>query len=1427
MSCGFKHEGIIFKDRQELVDYVSTGKKPFSNIVMQNVKNSVIKKFLNMSNPKNGMSGIARTFPDFTDADINNINATVGSIDNIGAEYFNYLNGNSKFNNTLKSVFDRIGEYFVSMVNAAEVNNGQEGMERIPVSPQINELYQKIINESSTVREAANRSAESNRGGFFTDEADKWYIPEREVSEGGEITGQGADAGTGETNITQEGNVAQTGQQTGAGNRNQSAQSNSSGSVQDSPSNFQSQRDTIARGGAINGYPERVRIQTGDYVAWSDSLGRWTNIVKPTGNGRYGIVRPANAIEIKQANDMRKSMYYGPDYGVPIEPPTPPSEEVDVEERLNVPFDTFNSVTNFIREGMSDPDSQSVFEEIMDNLGIFFRGGYYFTKKGDKFFFPGKNTPEGRYALLNIKKPLYSGTTDYDQYKLNPSEAGYDAVIDKAKGTIEIVGADTIFEEEIPGYIASQYFKEKSEGSTEGLVPVMENFLRGQIGEAAVEYENQIQEEQVVPSEPVDTRNETLENMIFGYGDPRDNIDKAMKAGFIEMAPNVLFSMFRTQFEGSRISYDDLVDVMGTDMFPVMEDSMRSASGIENYAILPSRVNDPVSLFRTMGLPMGYAEFFRELYDAVPNGYERVRTALKMGFELFYPEKTGLGILNHMPITKEERYFLEEKYGDIDGKLQDIFLYELSLDEGKSFWFTRTMAAIPTILKKAKAKGFKLPAQYEGLYKLFREKNPVFDLGDVLTSPEGRFSVYNVDYSNLDNLQYQLRDLSNNSFVIVDSKAIDAFQKVNQFESESMNDALSKVSSALAQIQTSIEVRNPSDFRSPVTGEKAAEAYYDIFTNTINVSASDTEGMSLFHEAAHAAFLKGIRINKDNIISLHMQISAALANGTEQERNIHNLLNEIMGKYTVADAEGINMAMDELIAHEYMAQVVSILAAFKTDIQPQTQKNIIDRIIKWFRDIIGWNQRLDLNNIDDVISFVNGLAKKLRTGEEINFQQYKEYFNDEAIYQSGTLYNKSVGIGMLKPGKKYPVTDADKKLTFRTVYLTGEVDGNPFVQFEDSPTRYFSHNISVMPIKGFTDKFGIVMSQEAKSYEEPKPAIFDERAKRLVSADLVKRNQEGFIYTEGQVFKKFKEMGILGDMNFSEFLIFSDGVRSSLEPIAPQPKPEQPPVVPPVPEPKPVIPGQQSTLDSLIGRINNFDIDHDSIKRWMDNNEAPEYFTNLSELGDYMSGFSIENYTGEVPKNNQAYIKMQIGVGAQIADKILADLKAIYPGDTYVQKTIELLSSRTNSITGTAFIYAALERDLIGRKKEELDNHRKLTNLQKIVHERSQAHIRNVSKALNARKTAYTMVRGSIKPSDVQNIILPKEYVKSKKDMEDAMESGDINNVADESVVSAPTKQGPAKKKKTNVERWESKVRPMDFINEKLSDLKNLINKIC
>src|SRR5690606_39205369 len=139
-------------------------------------------------------------------------------------------------------------------------------------------------------------------------------------------------------------------------------------------------------------------------------------------------------------------------------------------------------------------------------------------------------------------------------------------------------------------------------------------------------------------------------------------------------------------------------------------------------------------------------------------------------------------------------------------------------------------------------------------------------------------------------------------------------------------------------------------------------------------------------------------------------------------------------------------------------------------------------------------------------------------------------------------------------------------------------------------------------------------------------------------------------------------------------------------------------------------------------------------------------------------GETIERKTGEAPKNDQTYIKFEIARGAKIAEGILADLKAIYPGDTYVQKTLELLESRTNSVVGTALMYAALERDLIARKYEELDNHRNLTKLQKIVHERSQANIRTVSVALNARKTAYMMLEGSVTPTDVENIVFPKEY---------------------------------------------------------------------
>src|SRR5690606_25906018 len=109
------------------------------------------------------------------------------------------------------------------------------------------------------------------------------------------------------------------------------------------------------------------------------------------------------------------------------------------------------------------------------------------------------------------------------------------------------------------------------------------------------------------------------------------------------------------------------------------------------------------------------------------------------------------------------------------------------------------------------------------------------------------------------------------------------------------------------------------------------------------------------------------------------------------------------------------------------AQLVSYMAEYKKDIRPETAKSIIDRIIQWFREKLGWKQPMSLNNIDDVVDFLNGIANKLRNGETINFQDYKTMFSDEKIINSGSLFSKTVGIGLLTPGSKYPVVGSDGK----------------------------------------------------------------------------------------------------------------------------------------------------------------------------------------------------------------------------------------------------------------------------------------------------------------------------------------------------------------------------------------------------------------
>ena len=117
--------------------------------------------------------------------------------------------------------------------------------------------------------------------------------------------------------------------------------------------------------------------------------------------------------------------------------------------------------------------------------------------------------------------------------------------------------------------------------------------------------------------------------------------------------------------------------------------------------------------------------------------------------------------------------------------------------------------------------------------------------------------------------------------------------------------------------------------------------------------------------------------------------------------------------------------------------------------------------------------------------------------------------------------------------------------------------------------------------------------------------------------------------------------------------------------------------------------------------------------------------------------------------------------------------------------------------------------------------------MQKIVHSRSQAYIRNVSKALNARRTAYQAVNGSIKPSDIESIVLPKEYIKKKDQIINAIENGDLNEISEEVVVSAPRTEKKNPRKKTSSEKWVNKIKDTTYIQDQLSYLKDLINKIC
>ena len=1456
MSCGYKYDGLVFSNRTELVEYFKTGKKPVSDITLQQMKTSVLKKMLKLNNPKIAVSGIIKMFPDFSDNEKRIITENFGNPENMGAIYYNYktkgtLNYDNK--NTILPLFNKVTEYLIDLRDTIPLYN-QPGTNPISVSEPLMQFLNTLQNENRGLQQDGRGQSGPNSAGLFENEASKWFVPGRqeestrtkEPTQGtNEVAGQNA----GIQNINAEAGIP-------------TQQRSSNGTDPESI-----KRDTIRNAGEINGHAARVRIATGDYVAWSDTAGDWTSIVANR-NGRWGVVRPANVKEIELAREQYSSLYFNEE-SITRDIVQQATQDVSLPEEpnLNVIPERFDLIQDFIIDMLFNDETNERINTILSNTDLMsFNGEYFFKDKmvssvnpftGEvlkTFELNGDIAFYDRRAVLDIKRPLHDSSVDADYFKQRAadlkidSDLGfmdmispqYDSFIDMKKNFIKVMDSGpVIYEEEIPYFISSMYFTQKASGGG-ALAETIDEMLRGQ-------YE--IEEEQPVsPDEEIILDQEKVNNLdylgsvLFDGKDTVETLTSMVNSGLLEIRPSVLYSTFYSEFRARNISYDDVVNIMGTQMFPIIPDDLMSASKIDEYDMLPDTVNDPMLLFKNMGFTNGYLDVLTFLYSMMPEGTPKVKTALKVGLELFFPEVEGIGILNHFPYTKEEMYAIKEKYGEkAEGRLHDIFMNELytSTEGGTNFYTLRMLDYLGRTLRFSKGNGIKLPVQYERVFSMFRDVNPLYENGTILAAPDGSiYDVDNVDYSDLKNLQYYLKSRNDGGIYLFDSSKIGEFSEKIDFPSEELEMAFKNAQAALSEIGTRFQVKAPVFFHS-YFGKRISNANYDPTLNLVSIASDSLSKMNLYEEAAHAAFLKGIRINKDNVMALHRQIISVLSNGTDFERDIAEIINEEVARYNVDDASNSKMPLDELRAHEFLAKLVAVLASYKKEISVPTQKTIIDRIIQWFRDKLGFKKRMSLDNIDDVINFINGLAGKLRTGETINFAEYKTMFSDPNLFERGTLLSKSAGFGVLVPGKRYAVTGVDNKIKMRTVFVVGEVDGVPFVQFEDSETRYMADHISVVPYKGYADKYGLVIRKEAGMYEEKDPIIIDDDVKRLILNDLQKTDSAGNrSFSNAQVYKKYFQMGVLGDMTYPEFEIMVAG----MAPVKPNPAPSSPPPPPvssPVSEPRPIIPNftgsaEQETLEGILYRINNFDIDQNTISRWMEENVTPEYFSNLSELGEYKSGDTITKKTGEAPKNDQTYIKFQLGVGSNIADNILADLKALF-GDDYVKKTLDLLSSRSNSVVGTVLMHAALERDLIGRKKEELSNHRNLTNLQKIVHMRSQAHIRNVSKALNARKTAYHAVNGSISPSDIEKIALPPGYVRAKDEMFNTMDDsvnssktkGDINDIADEAVVATSRKQKKEPKKKTNTSKWASKMKDSSYINDKLNQLKDLINKIC
>lgn len=825
------------------------------------------------------------------------------------------------------------------------------------------------------------------------------------------------------------------------------------------------------------------------------------------------------------------------------------------------------------------------------------------------------------------------------------------------------------------------------------------------------------------------------------------------------------------------------------------ENSINASNGaVQRY---PSNLENPKRFFSNLGFAPAQTELLSFIHGLIPDAYNKTNTAIKIAIELMYPEQTGFNIMNMLPYTKEEMYDIMTKYQNenISNNLGDVFIHEYINNE-MSFGMTRNKEVLDTIINKAKSLQIKLPQQYENYFQATNKFKSFFTKGQKLRNKEDILYVHDINYSNPEDITYVLWHPQEDAYYEMDMLKMDLFREDTESDFENMEDNAVSVINALEQIGTMVRFMPQQD--SP--------GIYNIFNNEIYLDVRKLSNRLLYHEAAHAVFTKGIRLNKDNVTKLHTEIANVLRNGTPQERALAGRLDFFVQRYNEEEAQAAGMPLNELRAHEFLAELVAQLASNNQSITSQSEKSIIDKIIKFFRNILGYNQNLDINNIDDVIEMINGIANKLRTGETINFSDYESMMSDENInqgvlYSYGDFYEGDVK-KILTPGKKIAITLPDGKGAMVTIGLTGtNNDGDGFTELEfiDGKTERYKTEHLVLR-ENITGKLQIYMLPAASQKANPTHAgnVLSDSDKQMLKEFALEQKADGtyeysindihslikddvqvdynvFVdiingFREEQALTAAKSADPISDDVYNDFVdnnsVSQDVLESIADKVATRKKlskreeaifvgrtaeinkiiadyaSSKTPTTPVAPAPGP--------LDDKVLQQTLFALRRMSVTR-----EVADILrgVNNEKLITFDSGDTIENKRGEAPENSQLARVFETKKALEEGRMHLATLKKYFQTDQF-NKIIDLLDTGQAGMVGTEVLFVVMSQDLTAILEEDPSSAPLVRAMRKKLDKSMQAYARNASIILNLRRMANINPDTIFTSSSIANSIL-------------------------------------------------------------------------